>query len=822
MAERRPQYPHFIFPSAISAALFIRENGDFPLDHIQYNLNQLPHRPNFFPDRDGELGMFNNIGEIVSLLDRTAANRHRKDVELKRNGPRKFSGRENFDPTWSTAEYMNWVGTREGSREAYTHSMPYMEKGWSLRDDGSWMNDHLTPPERQARWETAGPEWKPRGIAPYSRTRPNAEGIVLEVDEECLKYIRQSLKTEAGGNSTARASLLKPQSALYFIKLVLMQHGNRDVRDHSLSTYPQTELERLIARQQTLHAAMVEERATFVASGSSDAASRVQEVYLQRQQQVNNSLIDQLRLTQIVSYKLSDIDAKIKSLASDIEYTRILIAEKERELGGRVLNNEERRALCLDTKPRHIDILHYADRILQLAAMAMNFDASELHFTKTGQKVIVEEIGNAIALLKLYSMIDIYGGGINADMFSVIDMSDHDPYLSKLARSTKDYRLSLYEGRLFTHSLIDVPIEVTKRATRAFLHGIRDAILGAKLIVGEARESGVTAALSLSVGATFGRLGASLLGGIREMTGDFLEPELVAIEGRSSHHIHPTIPELGMLADALEQRSPRSARITGEIRASLAEASAAGLDTSGFRGFEIVEEPMGSDHYMYKLAYTGELVDMYNGVESLDEMEARFTRNAVRARDKPPFTDLILEETETTMDGMLHTYWVNARTRVRTDTPPRGVDMVEARITHASEKAARNHKPEVQQMNTREANAVGVPTTLHKDLQVQGQTSPRELKRAGSVTGILDQQDFTGQIDDKAKLEKELKAARRFINLGEGAGSGYANARTGDPVYQALASTRNSNSNSNENMAGMPPFGQGGLGNNMKGDEEWD
>ena len=755
MGQDRYQYK--IFPTPIAAALFFAEHRDYPLDHLQYSTDE---RSGYFPESTATFG---SDTEIWELLDRTSGERHAAEQARKASGPsKKMTGHEEYVPSWTTPEFMEWIATRQLGRAILAQHKRYIDQGWHLDPAGTWYHDEDEgPQERRANWETApNNTWK-TGMAEFTETPANNQGIVEDIEEASLRYLRMDMVSKTGGNSSVHAEAsLEPTRALYLIKILLMQHGTRAARNHANIIYPQTEIERLIARRQAIYASMREAESEYRKSGKTVQKYQTEYEYLRMQHANCNSLIEQLKLTSIVPYKLAQIDALIQDLAADIEEAHTRIDETQNERG-RLLNNKERLALCLEERPgrRSSDIRHSAAKILQIAEMIIAHDSGDLHSTAEGRRVIIEEVENAIAILKLYSILDVYGGNdATADLCSVVNMRPYDGYLARLARANPQYRVSLYQGRLMTHSWTGIPIEALKRASLAFRIGVKSAVQGAQLIAKSVAREGVRTTLSCSAGAVFSRLGSALFGALRELADDVLTPELAAIEASvEDWRVPPTIPQIKQVAEAITQTDVPPAlkkelvQIRKDLFTILAEAGHADLDAlihdPALRVFEVL--PAGHNHFMYYVKSTDQWVEMDNSQESFEELEERLTRDTIYASLEPDHWEEII-------DPERGNYWYNHTTGLYAHEHPVGTrELIELDI-EIGDAAETIDREEIQAADAAEGGG--------RVRSIPGGAAA--LQEAGSPTGILDQQDFSGRVNELKKLNKEVKEARYYLHYG--------------------------------------------------------
>ena len=751
--QGQERHHYKIFPTPVAAALFFAEHRDYPLTHISYSLDE---RSGYFPEVTAN---FSSENEIWELLDRTSGERHAAEQARKASSSGKggITGHEAFVPSWSTPEFMEWIETRQLGRKAIAQQKQFIDQGWHLDPTGTWYHaDNEDATERRPNWETAANNTWEVGLHSNSATAENAEGILEDIDSAALRYLRLDMLSR-GNTSVHAEGSISPTRALYLIKIVLMQHGTRTARDLAERVYPQTEIERIIARRQTIFLAVRKAESDLRASGGAVEAHKTKAEYLRIQHKNCNSILEQLKLTAIVPYKLNQIDALMQDLAVDIEEAHERIEEAQNRRG-RLLTNDEREALCSEERPgkRNFNIRQMANKVLQIAEMVFACDAGDLHSTKMGQSVILEELENAMAILKLYSILIIYGGNDEtSDLCSLVDMSEHDHYLRRLAHSTSQYRAGLYSGRLLSHSLTGIPIELFKRTAKAFKWGVRSSVEGAQLIARSAVREGVLTTLSCSAGSVFSRCGGALFGILRDITNHVLTPEFEAIEASIvDWRVPPTIPQLKQVAEAITQTDVPPAvrkelvKIKKDLFTILAEAGHAGLDElihdPALRAFEVM--PAGHNHFMYYVFATDQWVEMDDSQESLDELEARITRDAIYDSLTP---DPWVEGTDE--DGS--TYWYNDITGTYAHEHPfeeREIIELEREIEDAAEVYTR------EQIQAAAGGAEREPVI----------PGAAELQAVGSPTGIMDQQEFAGKVDKLKKLKKELRDAAAFLHYG--------------------------------------------------------
>ena len=313
--QGQESYQYKIFPTPIAAALFFAEHRDYPLDHISYSLDE---RSGYFPEVTAN---FSSETEIWELLDRTSGERHAAEQARKASSSGKggITGHEAFVPSWSTPEFMEWIATRQLGRKVLAQQKPFIDVGWHLDPAGTWYHaEDEGATERRPNWETAANNtW---GFAGYDNgaTAENAEGILDDIDTAALRYLRLDMVSR-GNTSVHAEGSISPANSLYLIKIVLMQHGTRATRDHAARLYPQTEIERVIARRQSIYASLRKAESDIRASGGSVESHKTQAEYLRLQHKNCNSILEQLKATSIVPYKLKQIDALIQDLAVDIE-----------------------------------------------------------------------------------------------------------------------------------------------------------------------------------------------------------------------------------------------------------------------------------------------------------------------------------------------------------------------------------------------------------------------------------------------------------------------------------------------------------------------
>ena len=764
------QVPVMIFPSAWEAAAFLRANPRYNPSHVQYSEDP---RRGFFPET---VGRFETRDRALEYLDQ-----YPRGEGGGVNNEGGITANNNYQNNWSEAQHGQWREKRAISRDAQAQRKWHMDQGWVHRENGTWINERLPPSPREGGWAAAGNNWEPEGgyaeHSGHAEFQANEDDILEDIDQATLKYLRRDVVAKSGGNSSAyEDGTLNPSGALYCIKLLLMQHGNRALYDHTRMAYPQTEIERKIALQRSLYQKATEARREYIATGSSNVQLRQRLGYLMLQHERTKALVKQLKLTTIASFKLDRIDALIQELANEIEMSHLCIKAAEAELD-RYLTYDERMHLCL--KNTGVNIAHSADKIVQLAGMIANNDEGDLHKTRVGQKLIVEELENALAVLKLYSVLDQYGGeGDTREICALVCMDEYDGYLSRLARTNSQYRASLYQGRLFDYSLRSVPGETLKRAAMALKLGVGGAIRESVQIAKTAAREGVRTALSLSAGAVLSRLSGSLFGVLRELTDNVLTPELEAIDSRVNEwRIPPTIPELRAVVEAVTQTESQNANNGGfhtphnnggqtvlaevgeTISGILDEATEAGLDElvhdPQLRAFEV--RAAGYNHFMYYVHATGEWLEMEDGELSFEEIEERITRNAIFASLEP---DQWEQHTDYA-GGYSAPYWYNPVTGEYADNDPVGAREIYYIDGEVEMLAASYDRDTVQQ----DLAAVREPRTL-AGLTLNPMPSAAALQEAGSETCIMDAYDLTGRVNESRKLQREIRDMRAFLLSG--------------------------------------------------------
>jgi hypothetical protein len=749
--------PMMIFPSPYAAATFLAQYHDYPLSRVQFSIG---NQHGYFPE---ETHTFGTLDEAWVAIE----DYQHENAENTMNHP-EITGHENRNMSWTPQQYAAWKQRRREGRAALQQRKPYEDGGWVLQEDGSWINDQVHPENETSQWEQANNEWKPAELAAYSATAPNAEGIVQDIDEAALMHLRRDMVTQTAGIAAVHEDRsLNPSSTLYCIKILLMQHGTRAVYEHTLASIPKTEIERTIAKQKALYDKMRQARRDWVRSGQSDTSAASLMAYYALQHENCKSLMDQLKLTQIVGFKLAQIDKLIKELATDIEDTHWRISEAEEE-SGRLLDHAQRVALCLSTRGgrRSIDITHSAAKILQLATMIVNYDGAALHPTRLGQKIIIEEVENALAILKLYSILDIYGGnGDTAEICGLVNMQEYDSYLGKLARATPSYRASLYEGRLLSYPLIRIPCETLKRATQAFKLGIGSSINSLRAIAEQASTEGLRTTLSCQASAVYGRFSGALFGALREWTADLLTPAMAEMEHKTKVLRQPlTLDEIHALTVATASASPREAKsdmqkVVVEVGKSLTEASQSGLEAvvrdPQFQAFSVM--PAGHNHWMYYIYATEEYVEMDPGNKSVEEFEADLTRYAIRAsyKGKSPWR----EETQS-FGGKILRRWVHRDTGEVSETYPFGA-IDRAEIDDGVEALAGTYeRGELQE------ELAHLRDPRDKAFKPTPKPSAARLQEIGSDTGIMDHQNFAGRVDPRRLLQKEVHDMTAYLLSG--------------------------------------------------------
>ena len=770
--SRREQthIPLMIFPNAWEAAAFLRANPQQDPAYVQYSED---HRPDFFPETTTE---FESRDQALEYLEQYP---HGEGGGAYNEGG--ITANNNYQNNWSEGQHASWRLKKKMSREAQAQRKWHMDQGWVHRDNGTWINERLPPSPRERGWAAAGNNWEPEGgyaeHSGHAEFQANEDEVLEDIDQATLKYLRRDVVAKSGGNSSAyEDGTLNPSGALYCIKLLLMQHGNRALYDHTRMAYPQTEIERKIALQRSLYQKATDARREYIATGSSNVPLRVKAGYLMLQHERTKALVKQLKLTSIASYKLERIDGLIQELAKEIEMSHLCIQEAEAELD-RYLTFDERVAICL--KNTGVNITHAADKIVQLAAMIANHDEGDLHKTRVGQKLVVEELENALAVLKLYSVLDQYGGeGDTREICALVCMDEYDGYLSRLARTNPQYRASLYQGRIFDYSLRSVPGETLKRAAMALKLGVGGAIRESVQLAKTAAREGVRTALSLSAGAVLSRLSGSLFGVLRELTNSVLTPELEAIDSRVNEwRVPPTIPELRAVVEAVTQTESQNANNGGfhtphnnggqtvlaevgeTISGILDEADEAGLDElvhdPQLRAFEV--RAVGYNHFMYYVHATGQYVEMDDSEETLEEIEHRITRDAIYASLEEDHWEYHVDRAE----GFSKPYWYNTITGEYADYHPVGTRELLALEGEAEELAASYDRDTVQQ----DLAAVHEPRSL-AGLTLNPMPSAAALQEAGSETCILDALDLSGRVNESRKLQRELRDMSAFLRYG--------------------------------------------------------
>ena len=763
------QIPLMIFPTAWEAAEFLRTHPQHDPSRVQYSEDP---RPGFFPETITEFESRDQALEYLEEFPRGEGGGAYNEGGITANN--------NYRNNWSEAEHASWRLKKRISREALAQRKWYIDQGWVHRANGTWINERLPPEPRHREWAAGANDWQPEaGYAEHSghaEFEANEDEVLEDIDQATLKYIRRELIAKTGGNSSVYDDgTINPSGALYCIKLLLMQHGNRALYERAVIAYPQTEIERKIALQRSLYDKIVAVKREWEASGRSNVPLRQRLDYLLLQHERGRDLIKQLKLTMLGSFKLEKIDSLIQELATEIELSHLCIAEAETQLD-RHLTYDERISLCL--KNTGVNITHVADKILQLAAMIVNHEPGDLHKTRVGQKIIVEELENALAVLKLYSVLDQYGGeGDTREICALVRMDEYDKYLAKLARTNGQYRASLYQGRIFDYSLRSVPGETLKRAAMALKLGVGGAIRESAKIAKTAAREGVRTALSLSAGAVFSRLSGALFGALRELSDSVLTPELAAIDSRVNEwRIPPTIPELKAVVEAVTQTESQNANggfhtpannggqtvlaeVGETISAILDEATEAGLDAlvhdPQLRAFEV--RAVGYNHFMYYVHATGQFVEMDDSEETLEEIEHRITRDAIYASLEEDHWEYHVDRAE----GYSKPYWYNTITGEYADYHPVGTRELMALEGEAEELAASYDRDTVQQ----DLAAVREPRTL-AGLTLNPMPSAAALQEAGSETCIMDASDLSGRVNESRKLQRELRDMSTFLRSG--------------------------------------------------------
>jgi hypothetical protein len=768
--RNQTQIPLMIFPNAWEAASFLRANPHYDPAHVQYSED---HRPGFFPETTTEFESRDQALEYLEQYPRGEGGGAYNEGGITANN--------NYQNNWTEGEHASWRLKKKISREAQAQRKWHMDQGWVHRENGTWINERLPPSPRQRVWAAAANNWEPEaGYAEYSghaEFEANEDDVLEDIDQATLKYLRRDLVAKTGGNTSVyEDGSINPSGALYCIKILLMQHGNRALYDHTTVAYPQTEIERKIALQRSLYAKIVATKREWEASGGSNIPLKHKLGYLRLQHESVKNLVKQLKLTTIASYKLERIDTFIQELAAEIEMTHLCIATAEAELD-RYLTFNERVSICL--KNTGINITHFADKIVQLAGMIVNHAEGDLHKTKVGQKLIIEEIENALAVLKLYTILDQYGGeGDTREICALVCMDEYDGYLSRLARTNGQYRASLYQGRLFDYSLRSIPGETLKRAAMALKLGVGGAIRETAKIAKTAAREGVRTALSLSAGAVFSRLSGALFGALRELSDSVLTPELAAIDSRVNEwRVPPTIPELRAVVEAVTQTESQNAN-NGGFHASannggpsvlaevgqtisdiLDEADEAGLDElvhdPQLRAFEV--RAAGYNHFMYYIHATGEWREMEDGELSFEEIEERITRDAIYASLEP---DQWEQHTDYA-GGYSAPYWYNPVTGEYADEHPVGAREIYHLQGEVEELAASYDRDTVQQ----DLASVHEPRTL-VGLTLRPMPSAADLREAGSDTCIMDAYDLSGRVNESRKLQREIRDMRSLLLSG--------------------------------------------------------
>jgi hypothetical protein len=371
--------------------------------------------------------------------------------------------------------------------------------------------------------------------------------------------------------------------------------------------------------------------------------------------------------------------------------------------------------------------------LVQISTMLVHATQADFHHTRKGQKVVQDELENAVAILKMYSILDLYGGeeGERSRICALVSMEQHDDLLFRLAYAKAEFRMPLYKGRLLAYDASSLPAEILKRSVNAFKIGVSGAIKELRNINRSVQKEGVRSALSCAASAVFGRLSNSLFGTLRSFTEGEIDPRYAEMEHNVSRLRLPlTVPEVHEITEAIVAVAPRDEAeelgiISGAISDALQEALDSGLDElmhdPDYRAFEV--RLAGHNHYMYYIFATKEWVEMDASRETLYEVEAGITRYAIFAMTR-------------------------AREIKQEEKMLKEIDTLAGRF------GREEIEDELQNGQTRRTRPV---------LQLNAETSAADLAEVGSFTGIMDQQDFTGRVNQERKYEREMREMRAYL-----------------------------------------------------------
>jgi hypothetical protein len=531
-----PLEPLRVFPSALAAAEFIRSsntgNYHYPLDRIQFRVGNGNQSPNMFPSRTGE---FSSLDEVKQLLWQVASQGQQGMV-----GP---------EPSAATGPHNAFMRQQAMRAEREAQHQQKREEGWRFID-GSWIKAEVGP-------LPSPPNWESRGLPASATARYSGNQILEEIDRDSLEFLRQTLIAGTSGNSSIfRDRSINPSTALSTIKILLRQNGNKQFMERKVQTYPSRLIDLKILEAQQLRTEKNRWERQWEDSARSN--DRFKDLYLYAAQQERDTrlIIDQTKGTQLYLFTFHEVDSQIKDLARQIQSSHEYIKQREEQLGG-PLSHKDRLEECI--LYGGVNILSLSNKIMQIAIMIAGIDRSDLHSDSTSQNVIIEEMYNSLAILKLYSLLDIYGGEEpHGQMCALVAIDQHDDFLNRLARSSRSYRPIIYQGRLFQHSASGIPVELLKRSIFSFKMGVSRAVKLAK----DVKTKGLSATIRDETGMLFGRVASSFMNVLHSFVPEQefnseLSEELYGIEQKAEAMAPLSIEDVRRVSEATTQSSPR-------------------------------------------------------------------------------------------------------------------------------------------------------------------------------------------------------------------------------------------------------------------------
>jgi hypothetical protein len=547
--------PVLVFPSALAAAQYISRNIPIYepyLNRIRFRVRE-DQPPNMFPSQIGE---FYNIEDAMRVLSEQGPQR------MISSGPSAEAG--------AGSGYNAMARRHSNNASRAEHHRQKRQEGWRF-SNGVWVQPVIGNPvmERPA-WHTA--IFSANAAAASSKYNGNV--VLHELDRDSLEFLKSELQKVTRANSRGiRDNSIHPGGAVSTIKILLRQNGRKGSLERIIESYPTKLIELKRVEAQRLSSEKRSWQTQWMATGqTNDRFKRLFE-YTQAQEQDTLRLIEQLKTTPLSLYTFDEVTIKISLLAKSISACHEYIKNAETASLGRPvrLSYQDRLEECILHQTTQVNILSLSNQILQIAVMIEGIDKSSLHIDPASQNVIIEELYDKLSILKLYSLIDIYGGDeVYGQMCSLVTMGEYDETLRRLTSSSETYRLRIYKGRLSQHSGLGLSFELLERSVFSFRSGIGDALR----LLKTARRQGLSTTIREQTGIIYGRVASSFISVLHSLIPEEEFPaEFSDIEQRADLAAPLTIEDVRVVSAATTQYSPRPLPpLIEEINSNVADA----------------------------------------------------------------------------------------------------------------------------------------------------------------------------------------------------------------------------------------------------------